>query len=226
PYDSFNLGRHIKDEQLRKDALDNREKLCQALYLSFARMKIPGQVHSKTVVIVEDQKAYASLDQVDGLSTALLEVPLLLHFADCVPVMVFERKKRIAAIFHAGWRGTAQGIVSHGIEIMARRFSIEPRDMVAAVGPAIGSCCYPTDQNVANSLKQSVKDDRGLIEIREGRPCPDLKGFNAMQLLEAGIEAIDVSDSCTACNPDVFYSHRQSGGITGRQGALICLESV
>ncbi|MCA9801447.1 MAG: peptidoglycan editing factor PgeF [Cyanobacteria bacterium HKST-UBA02] len=223
PYKSFNLGRHVEDGDLRNDALANRRKLCQTLALSFDRLIVPGQVHSRNVVIVEDREEGASLDRVDGLTTASRDVPMLLHFADCVPVIVFDPGKGVAGIFHAGWRGTAQSIVAHGVSIMKERFGCSPGSMVAAVGPAIGSCCYPTGEEVVRSLEETAEGAGHLIESREGKQFPDLKAINALQLLAAGVGAVDVSDSCTACNPDVFYSHRQSGGITGRQGAVACI---
>lgn len=227
PYKSFNLGRHVDDGDLRSDALANRRRLCQTLSLSFDRLVVPGQVHSRNVVIVEDlqEEDGSGLDRVDGLTTASRDVPMLLHFADCVPVIVFDPGKGVAGIFHAGWRGTAQSIVAHGVSIMKERFGCSPGSMVAAVGPAIGSCCYPTGADVVRSLEETVEGAGNLIESRAGKQFPDLKAINALQLLASGVGDVDVSDSCTACNPDVFYSHRQSGGITGRQGALVCVRS-
>jgi YfiH family protein len=150
-------------------------------------------------------------------------VTLMLHFADCVPVIVFDRKKRVAAIFHAGWKGTAARIAGRGVETMCAEFGSNPADMVAAVGPGIGSCCYQTGEDVALALSESIKEPAGLITMNDGKPYPDLKFINAQQLFEAGVAEVEVSNHCTACDPGMFYSHRQSGGTTGRQGALICL---
>jgi hypothetical protein len=97
--------------------------------------------------------------------------------------------------------------------------------MVAAVGPGIGSCCYPTSREVAEQLASTVPGGSDLIIWNE-QPHPDLKALNAAQLADSGLARIDVSDLCTACRPDLFYSHRQSGGKTGRQGAIAYMEKL
>lgn len=222
PYDSFNLGRHISDDDLRVDAMSNREKLCQSLSIDFGKLVVPGQVHSRNVEVVTETAQPLDLKGVDGVTTDQTDVPLLLHFADCVPVMVVEPRNRVIGIFHAGWRGTASKIVTNGVETM-KRLGADPSLMIGVVGPAIGSCCYPTSDEVAKALQETVSEPTLFVGEKNGQPAPDLKAINAMQLLEAGVPQVDVSDFCTSCNPSMFYSHRQSGGTTGRQGALVAL---
>ena len=230
PYDSFNLGRNVAEGTLKVDALANREILCQALGFNHNHMKVPGQVHSGNVVQITDPLSEPDLSGVDALATDLVDVPLLLHFADCVPVMIYERKKKLLAIAHAGWRGTAQAIVKNSVQ-MLKDLGGDPAAMLAAVGPAIGTCCYPTGADVIEQLLQTVSGFGQDDEIRrcfvengtDGSLRPNLKNINALQLLQAGVAKVDVSDLCTACRPDLFYSHRQSGGKTGRQGAIACL---
>ena len=156
------------------------------------------------------------------MTTNLRGYPLLLHFADCVPIILYDPKQAAIAVVHAGWRGTATSIVQNAVKEMTENFGTRAADVIAAVGPAIGSCCYPTGDDAAEKLGRTVKDAAGLIERpKEGDQFrADLKALNAMQLLEAGVQNVDVTDLCTACRPDIFYSHRQSGGKTGRQGAL------
>jgi YfiH family protein len=219
---SFNLGRHIDDEAARNDAMRNREQLCRSLGVNHARLTVPGQVHSATVHVVRDHNTPANLKEVDAVTTNLKNCPLLLHFADCVPIILFDPVAGSIAVVHAGWRGTAACIVKNAVREMRENFGARPRDIIAAVGPAIGSCCYPTGDDAAEKLSKTVQSAVGLVE----RPTAgdqmraDLKALNAMQLYEAGVESVDVTDLCTACRPDIFYSHRQSGGKTGRQGAL------
>ncbi|MBX9667632.1 MAG: peptidoglycan editing factor PgeF [Candidatus Obscuribacterales bacterium] len=225
PFDSFNLGGQLKEDELKLDAHANRKQLCKALSINYQDLVVPGQVHSRNVELVEGNGELPDLKAVDGLITSRPATPLLLHFADCVPVIVVEKKSRLIGIFHAGWRGTAAGIVRHGVEQMVSLLGADPAHMVGAIGPAIGSCCYPTSGEVIEALKATVSEIDGLIsEHKSGQQAPELKAINAMQLLEAGVHEVDVSDYCTACNPDVFYSHRQSGGSTGRQGALVCIK--
>jgi hypothetical protein len=217
PADTFNLGKHLNTDESRADALANRRALCHALGLNFDHLSVPAQVHSSIVLIADERTAYPD---VDGLVTDQPDKPLLLHFADCVPVMIFDCNRQVLCIVHAGWRGTAGTIAKNGVQLMEQKFGCRPADMVAAVGPAIGSCCYPTGGDVAEKLSKTVSSAEGMFVERDGNVCPDLKAINALQLLESGVGEVDVTELCTACNPQTFYSHRQSGGKTGRQGAI------
>lgn len=220
PFDTFNLGRHDAAVDHWNDAVTNRKKLCSALGMPFADLRVPGQVHSKRVVFAEDSP---QLKEVDAVATVSSNVPILLHYADCVPIIIFDPRRSALAVVHAGWRGTAAMIASEAVTALVTRAGSEAWDLIAAVGPAIGSCCYPTSAEAAKSLASTVTDGELFITLRDRQPCPDLRAINAMQLLERGLSVVDVSDLCTACNPDLFYSHRQSGGQTGRQGAIACL---
>jgi polyphenol oxidase len=222
PLDNFNLGRHIDDEAARLDAMQNREKLCSVLGADHLRLVVPGQVHSSTVIFVDKPLERSVLQKVDGVTTNEKRLPLLLHFADCVPVILFDPTVKAIAVIHAGWRGTAGQIVKVGAAKMQEVFHSHPRNIKAAIGPAIGSCCYPTSEDVADQLSATVFSAEGLISRNgiDDPPRPDLKAINAMQLLEFGVGEVDVTDVCTACRPELFYSHRQSGGKTGRQGAI------
>jgi YfiH family protein len=228
PQDSFNLGRKGRSDEASADALNNRHKLCDALGIS-KQVLVPGQVHSAAVVFTD---SVASHPEVDGACVNRSNLPVLLHFADCVPVIVFDPIKGALSVVHAGWRGTVGKIALVAVETLVRECGSKPKDLVAAVGPAIGSCCYPTGPDVIEQLKNSLTGmPNGVTEAefaalfveREGAVHPDLKAINAAQLRQAGVERIDTTNLCTACNPKLFYSHRQSGGQTGRQGAIACI---
>lgn len=220
PLDSFNLGRHTDDDAEREDAARNRKRLCAALKLDFNNLVVPGQVHSNVVVWLDGQDNFK---EVDGIATSNNEVPVLLHVADCVPIIILSRKPLAVCVVHAGWRGTAGAIARNAVYLLQREIQAKAEDMVAAIGPAIGSCCYPTSEEVAEDLVKTVTDRKGLIDRKNSKPHPDLKAINAMQLLESGIQDIDISNFCTACKPELFYSHRQSGGNTGRQACIACV---
>jgi len=224
PLNWFNLGRHWTTEESRQDAMINREILSAAMSLDHRTLTVPGQQHTTNIFLLrEGDQTALPLPNFDGVATPSANHPILLHFADCVPVMLVDVKQRCLCVMHAGWRGTAGGIVTKGVELLTSVLGCNPADMVAAVGPAIGSCCYETGQEVPDQLAQSVSNPTSLVQLREGKPHPDLKAFNAMQLYEAGVAQVDVTDWCTACHPYLFYSHRQSAGKTGRQGAVACL---
>ena len=220
PVNNFNLGRHLDTSQSRADAAANRAKLCRCLGLEVEKLSVPAQVHSPLVLVADERTDYAG---VDGLVTNTIGKPLLLHFADCVPVMIFDPVTHVLCIVHAGWKGTAGAIAANGVKLLQSEFGAKAKNMVAAVGPAIGSCCYPTGTEVAEKLRQTVPSCEALFIERDGQVCPDLKGINALQLLESGVGEVDVSELCTCCNPQTFYSHRHSGGQTGRQGAIAAL---
>lgn len=225
PLDSFNLGRHSLSEEIRRDAMENRRKLCELFSIDTDRLAVPGQHHSTNIHILQEQLQPGPFHfpGVDAIATAQTMQPVLLHFADCVPVMLVDTAIRKICVIHAGWRGTAGGIVKKSVKLMVEQLGSHPGDIAAAIGPAIGSCCFETGDEVVDGLSQTVADPAPLTPYKNGRAFPDLKAFNAMQLLEAGVQNIDVASWCTACHPELFYSHRQSGGQTGRQGALACL---
>ncbi len=223
PLQWFNLGRHWATDESRQDASVNRSKLCSALSLNFNRLIVPGQVHSTRIAWVSEPE---SAPDIDGVATVTPDTPILLHYADCVPIIIFERELSAVCVLHAGWKGTAGGIATKGVSLLNQVLGSSASNMVAAVGPAIGPCCYPVEAEVADRLAVSVSNAEGLISFEQGKPHPDLKAINAMQLLEAGVAAVDVSSFCTACNPELFYSHRQSAGKTGRQGAIAGIRTV
>jgi YfiH family protein len=222
PLNSFNLGRHIDDQLARDDAMKNRERLCSVLRMNSSVLAVPGQVHSSTVVALDKLAEDSGLKDVDGLITNKKALPVLLHFADCVPIILFDPDCAVVAVLHAGWRGTALSIARNGVFKLKSDFGCRPKNLKAAIGPSIGSCCYPTSPDVANRLAATISNASRLINwgCSEGQPRPDLKAINAMQLLEAGVGEVDVTDLCTACLPELFYSHRLSNGNTGRQGAI------
>jgi len=220
PMDSFNLGRQPGWESTWEDASTNREILCAALALSVERLVVPGQVHSPSVVWASQPESFR---QVDGVATNEANLPILLHFADCVPIVLYDWHEQIVAVAHAGWRGTASGIAVVALKLMESK-GANRRHIAAAIGPAIGSCCYPTGDEVVEQVSASGRQARKFIEFRNGKGHPDLKAINALQLLEAGIAKTDVASFCTACRDDLFYSHRKSGGKTGRHGAIAAIK--
>lgn len=224
PLNSFNLGRHLADESSREDAMRNRRALCEAIALDFDALTVPGQQHTTNIHLLKqgDEKGPV-LPNFDGVATRASKHPVMLHFADCVPVIIVDPVAHALCVVHAGWRGTAGGISSKAVQLLVSHFGSDATNIQAAVGPAIGSCCYETGDDVAEQLSATVPNAEPLIARRNNRPYPDLKAFNAMQLYEAGVKSVDVSSWCTACHPELFYSHRQSGGKTGRQAAVASL---
>jgi purine-nucleoside/S-methyl-5'-thioadenosine phosphorylase / adenosine deaminase len=162
----------------------------------------------------------------DGLMTNLPGVMLGVGTADCVPVLVADVKKRVVAAFHAGWRGTVARIVEQGIAQMTQEYGSQPQDLIAAIGPSIGACCYAVGEELrtAFSSQFDYADDLFLSDPKANSSIHvDLWKANHRQLLVAGVEPsrITVIGECAACSRDEqgrrrYFSHRAEHGVAGR----------
>ena len=163
----------------------------------------------------------------DGIITASSGVALCIKTADCVPVLLADPARRIIAAVHAGWRGTAARIAQKAACLMQREFSCRPENILGAVGPAIGPCCYEVDENVMRSMRVASWRDFVRSGGRPGRWMLDLPGINGRQLREAGLLPgnIAVGSVCTSCRTDLLYSHRAESGKTGRSLNFIMLKN-
>jgi polyphenol oxidase len=165
----------------------------------------------------------------DGLITAVPGVMLGVGTADCVPVLLADVSKRVVAAFHAGWRGTVARIVEQGVNRMRQEYGSQPKDLVAAVGPSIGACCYSVGEEVLAEFRSNFSYADELFrnvnhpEVSATKVHLDLWEANRRQLLDAGLgEAqITVLGQCTACSRDSqgamqYFSHRAEHGVAGR----------
>ena len=165
--------------------------------------------------------------ETDGLITSVPGFLLGIQVADCVPVLAADTRLRIVTAFHAGWRGTAAAIVERGIARMRAEFGSAPGDLVAAIGPAIGVCCYAVGQEVQTRFEQCFPYAADLFEQRADATYLNLAEANRRQLLQAGLpaERIWLAHQCTACTRvggrRRFFSHRAEQGVTGRAMGLI-----
>ena len=168
--------------------------------------------------------------------------------ADCIPVLVADRKRHAVAAFHAGWRGTVKRIVESGVGRMRLEFGSKPEDLVAAIGPGVGACCYAVGEEVLSSFESQFSYARELFrEVYDADPVRtkypmlfltqrapghspigpslhlDLVEANRRQLIDAGLKAsaIRVVGGCTNCQPELFFSHRASQGHAGRMLSVI-----
>jgi len=199
------------------------------------------QIHSDIICCVETPPDESLTG--DGLITPTPGLVLAIQTADCIPVIVVDTKRRAVGVFHAGWRGTVKRIVEKGVGEMVRCFGSRPRDMKAAIGPGIQSCCYEVGEEVrtkfesqfayAARLFREVKDSDPIHEKYpllfltarapgHGELPPkiflDLVEANRQQLIAAGVpkKGIDASPLCTSCHPEKLFSYRAEKGKTGR----------
>ena len=244
----LNLGFTAEDE--RETVIANRRLLTEAISGSPATPMISlRQIHSNLVVLAS--MADASRERPlkgDGLMTDKPGLLLAIQTADCIPVLMADRKRRAVAAFHAGWRGTVKRIVESGIARMRLAFGSRPEDLIAAIGPGIGACCYSVGEEVLSEFESQFTYGRELFcEVYDSDPIRtrypmlfltqrapghseigpklhvNLVEANRRQLLAAGLKAgsISVVGGCTSCQPEMFFSHRAAKGYAGRMMSVI-----
>ena len=211
---------------------ENFDRFCAAIRVNAEDVVISAQTHTANVKIVtaEDrgrgitrEKEYTD---VDGLVTNDPGVVLCTQYADCVPLFFVDPVKRVVATSHAGWRGTAAGIAAVTVDKMVEEYGCRPADILAGIGPSIGHCCFEVDTPVYDAFCQvEVFDDTCYTDNGDGKYHIDLWQVNRNWMLKAGIapEHITVTDLCTRCHPNLFWSHRKTGNDRGSLAAFIAL---
>jgi len=178
------------------------------------------QVHSGIVVDMEDTQA--AVDAVDGDAavTSLRGALLGVQTADCVPILLAELDGTCVAAIHAGWRGTASRIAGLTVERLSSKFSVNPDNLIAAIGPHIGVCCYEVGPEVVGAISEETAVER---RPEWTKPHLNLAAANRQQLLSAGLSAerIESTSLCTRCRADLFYSYRGEGERAGRMLSVI-----
>ena len=242
----LNLG--FTADDTREHVLRNRELFAEAITGSaFTPMVTIRQIHSN-VVVVANSSHIGQPCEGDGLMTDKPGLLLGVLTADCTPVLVADRKRKAVAAFHAGWRGTVKRIVENGIGHMRLEFGSQPEDLVAAIGPSIGPCCYAVGEEVLSEFTSQfayapelfhevygsdpVKQKYPMLFLTQRAPGHSQMGLglhlnvaeaNRRQLLDAGLKPRNISmvGGCTRCQPELFFSHRGSQGRAGRMLSVI-----
>ena len=226
PLDSFTLS--AKDLPKYKDyEIKNQKIACEILGGNYENFVMPNQQHTDKIAIIKGKSDIHKIKEepYDGVITTLKNIPVCLVFADCVPVIIFDEKKKVLACLHAGWKGTAKGIVKKAVRIMQKDFGCETNNLKAAIGAAICQKCFEVNPDVARQLAMSIKNTYGNIFIEDsGKVHVDLKRINEIQLNEEGVFNVDVCEYCTSCDNNLFYSYRADNRCTGRHGMLAMIE--
>ncbi len=211
---------------------NNKRIIANYLKISEKNLISPVQTHSANIdIAIETKQDYPDCD---ALILTNKNLAIFLNFADCTPIILYDKKQNIGAIAHAGWRGTAQKIVQLTVQKMEEKFFSEPKNIQAIIGPAIGFCCYNVGEEVYEKLASTVENFDGLYKINpHPNPSPlerekyqyfvDLKNINKRQLEEIGVEEIDVCRYCTVHNNDKFFSYRNENATTKRHSAILKL---
>ena len=228
PWDSLNLGPGRGDgiECLR----ENYHRFCAAIGTDVRRTVLSRQVHEYNVRLVTADDAGKGLWQerdytsVDAMICNIPGIALTVFSADCGVILLYDPVNRAIGAVHAGWRGVALGLVKKTVQEMQRHFGSNPEDLRCAICAAIGSCCFETDDDVPDALRAAMGEDaNAYMERRGSKWHVDLKGLNAHWLRSIGVQHIDICPHCTACRPDLYWSHRKMGEARGVQAAMIAL---
>lgn len=229
PFDTLNLGVGRGDDPA--DVLENYRRFCAVIGTEPERAVLSKQVHKADVRIVTEDDAGKGLARprdytADALITDAVNLPLVVFSADCGILLLYDPAHHAAGAVHAGWRGCAAGIVQQTVRAMTDAFGTVPGQLLAAVGPCIGPCCFETDDDVPDAMRLALGGDAdAYVEQRGTKWHVDLAGLNRQWLLQAGVTPphIDRCGLCTACRPDLFWSHRKMGNARGAQIAMISL---
>jgi polyphenol oxidase len=214
PYESLNLGILTDDDPAR--VTENRLRVARSARVRAERVAMGWQVHGSDLLDWEappPERPYAEpggkdLPRVDGHLTTERGLGMLVLVADCYPVALSDGRR--AAMLHCGWRPLAAGLLEKALE----RFDRTP---AAAVGPGIGGCCYEVGPEVLAAFAD-------LDGVADGRLL-DLRAVITRKLTAAGVGDVQHDERCTSCRPDLYFSHRRDGGVTGRQAGLVVLDA-
>lgn len=226
-FSSLNLAVNRGDD--RSCVLKNYEKLCAYLETEPSRIVFSAQVHEDGIRKATAGDSICDIFspvqyQADALITDEPGLPLMVFIADCIPILLFCPDVPAAGAVHAGWRGTAMNIAGKTVIRMCREYGCRPENMLAAIGPGIGSCCFETGPEVPEAmLKLGLDRPEEFIINTAHKPRVDLKAVNRALLIREGLRPgnIAVSSECTMCSSDKYWSHRATGGRRGSQAAVI-----
>lgn len=223
PWSSLNLGGNSGD--VRENVIENRRRLFKAVKCQVESLYDVWQVHSCDIIITDRPRPLDTPHlKADSIITSKPGITLFMRFADCVPVFVFDPKKNVIALIHAGWQGTVKQIVSRTIEKMQDVFGSEPGELIGAIGPSIGPDHYEIGSDVIEAVKNSLGTQaKDVLRIDKSRTTLDLWKMNQLFLEMAGVRSIQIARICTACDTANWYSHRKENGKTGRFGAIFSL---
>ena len=237
-FESMNLGSESSGYADHPENIRiNYERIAGSIGVDPHSIVISKQVHKTNIRLVTEEDRGKGLyiprdyDEIDGLITNRPGVTLVTKYADCVPLFFADTKNRAIGLTHSGWRGTVNKIGKITVEEMKKHFSSEPEDLLAVIGPSICGECYEVGEEVAQAFLDAFPEsgyniDKILRKNRSGSYQLDLWEVNRGILMEAGLreDRIHVSGVCTACNCDLLFSHRKTGGKRGSLAAFFALQ--
>ncbi|QGQ95789.1 peptidoglycan editing factor PgeF [Paenibacillus psychroresistens] len=238
PFHSLNIGLHVLDNT--EDVLLNRQRLANSVNLPIESWVYAEQVHGNEVEVLTSidrgkgiYSRETALQAKDAFITQSTNICIAALFADCVPLYFFDPVHQAIGLAHAGWKGSVQEIAAVTINQMQQQYNSQPHEIIAAIGPSIGICCFEVDETVMNRVWQifgkdmlwDLEDPPLYKEKENGKFLLNLQEINRQIMMKAGIlpSHIEVTEYCTSCRTDLFFSHRKENGKTGRMVAWIGL---
>ena len=225
PWSSLNMATSVGDE--RERVIENRSRILNSLSLEGYGFHDVWQVHGTDVVVADAPRPLSVPHQkADSIITCHDHVALLMLFADCVPILLYDPIRRAVGMAHAGWQGTVAKVAARTVENMRQAFGSRPEDLLAGIGPSICQAHYQVGAEVIQRVNHAFGAEAGLLNGNsDGKAQLDLWEANRQVLIESGLleRHIQVSGLCTAEHPQDWYSHRGEHGKTGRFGAVLAL---
>lgn len=238
-YRSLNLGLHVGDEN--ESVIENRKRFCGRFGAELSEVVCCEQVHGTNVRAVNyadrGHGAFSLTDTVkgtDGLITDVRNLTLMLFFADCAPLLVYDPEHKAIGLSHAGWRGTVGNIAAKTLQAMHTAYNTQSTDCIAAIGPCIGQCCYTVGREVYEKFKKLFSSAAFspldladcLTKTADDKYQLSLFKANKILLMKQGVQESNIATEhcCTSCNKDRFFSYRAENGKTGRHAVLLYLK--
>ncbi len=223
PFDSLNLSVSVADEKDRVYA--NRRLAYGIVGRDTGTVVHTSLVHGNRVGRVTSRDNGRWLPDTDAIITDEHGCALTMNYADCAPIFLYDPVCGAIGLGHAGWQGAVKDVPGEMVRAMQAEFGSDPADLLAAVGPCIGVCCYEVDEPLVSQVRAAFDTHQQLLipQADSHRPHFDLSLANAQNLANAGVPQIEQSGFCTACRTDLFFSHRAEHGKTGRFGTIFVL---
>ncbi|MGN0375216.1 MAG: peptidoglycan editing factor PgeF [Butyrivibrio sp.] len=223
-YASMNLSYTVGDDE--NNVGENFRRFADAISVPVGNMVYSKQTHTVNVLKITPSHRGMGIIKprnfcdIDGLITDVPGICLVTSFADCVPLFIADRAKKVIGLSHSGWRGTVGNIARVTVNKMKEEYQSRPEDLIAVIGPSICKSCYEVGSDVASSFSSAYTESecRDILQhLGNDKFLLDLSRANMYNFINAGIPAENISlpDICTCCNPGLLYSHRASGGRRG-----------
>ena len=222
PFRSLNVGGRVGDDPAAVRA--NHDLIFKTLSISPEQVVTAQQVHGAHVAVVGPSQRGTAVPAVDSLVSKTPGIALMLAFADCLPLLLYDPQRHVIALVHAGWRGTIAQVAANTVAVLRQSFGCDPADIWACLGPAIGPCCYQIGPDLAQEIRDVFGPRSGLLALQsDGTLHFDLPAAVRWQLELAGVQHVENSELCTSCHTDEFFSHRAESGRTGRFAVVLAL---